>query len=153
SPRTGRGGPGHDLPGDDRDDGRQGLLDLARRQDAARDAVRRHPARNPGQGGGDPLPEDGARQIRPDGPGRGGLTMPDRPSPFKSRPTPSVGRVRLGDGREYAPACTLAVYEQVAWHVHERAAAGVSTGELWKALPALPYTQINVALAFLAERG
>jgi hypothetical protein len=72
---------------------------------------------------------------------------------FEVRHNQLVRHIRLGDGREYTHACTLAVYMQVAWHVYERAAAGVSTGELWKALPALPYTQINVALAILAERG
>ena len=79
--------------------------------------------------------------------------MAQRHMTFEVRHNQLVRHVRLGDGREYTHGCTLAVFEQVVWHIHERAAAGVSTGELWKALPALPYTQINVALAFLAERG
>jgi hypothetical protein len=72
---------------------------------------------------------------------------------FEVRHHQLVRHVRLADGREYTHACTLPVFDQVAWQVQERAAAGVSTGELWKAVPALPYTQINVALAFLAEQG
>jgi hypothetical protein len=72
---------------------------------------------------------------------------------FEVRHNQLVRHVRLADGREYTHACTLPVFEQVAWHIHERAAAGVSTGELWKAFPALPFTQINVALAFLAAQG
>jgi hypothetical protein len=79
--------------------------------------------------------------------------MAPRQLTFEVRHHQLLRHVRLGDGRQYTQACTLAVFEQVAWEVQERAAAGVSTGELWKAFPALPYTQINVALAFLAEQG
>jgi hypothetical protein len=79
--------------------------------------------------------------------------MAPRQVTFEVRHGRLLRHVRLAGGRQYTHACTLAVFEQVAWQVQERPAARVSTGELCKALPALPYTQINVALAFLAERG
>ena len=50
--------------GDDRGDGRQEALDQPRRQDAARHAVQRHPARDQHQGQRRPLQEDRTRQVR-----------------------------------------------------------------------------------------
>ncbi|GIW55541.1 MAG: hypothetical protein KatS3mg082_1945 [Nitrospiraceae bacterium] len=61
---AGRDRGGHELPGDDRGDGDQGLLDQPRRQDAARDALRRHSAGDSDQGEGRPLHQDRARQVR-----------------------------------------------------------------------------------------
>ena len=55
------------------DDGRQGLLDQPRRQDARRHALLRHPARDQRQGRAVPLRQGGTRPVRlrgprPDGP-------------------------------------------------------------------------------------
>jgi hypothetical protein len=64
-----------------------------------------------------------------------------------------VRHVRLRDGRCYTQHCTLHVLILVAWLVEERGADGVTTNELWEALPDPPRTQISVALSFLKERG
>src|SRR5262249_56821812 len=64
-----------------------------------------------------------------------------------------VREVRLKDGRTYAQHCTLDVFEAVAQFVEARGADGVTTNELWTALPDLPCTQISIALAFLKDRG
>jgi hypothetical protein len=64
-----------------------------------------------------------------------------------------VRHVRLRDGRGYTQQCTLAVLEQVAGLVEARGEAGVTTPELWTALPDLPCTQVSIALAFLKDRG
>jgi hypothetical protein len=64
-----------------------------------------------------------------------------------------VRHVRFRDGRGYTQQCTGAVLEQVAWLVEARGEAGVTTPELWDALPELPCTQISIALAFLKEQG
>jgi hypothetical protein len=64
-----------------------------------------------------------------------------------------VRHVRLRDGRGYTQQCTREVLEQVAWFVEARGEAGVTTPELWAALPELPCTQISIALAFLKDRG
>jgi hypothetical protein len=64
-----------------------------------------------------------------------------------------VRHVRLKDGRAYSHRCTLDVLEQVAHHVEGRGEAGVTTSELWEALPDLACTQIAVALEFLKDRG
>jgi len=64
-----------------------------------------------------------------------------------------VRQVLFADGRGYTQICKLAVFEQVAGLIEERGNQGVTTNELWEALPDLPCTQISVALAFLKERG
>jgi hypothetical protein len=64
-----------------------------------------------------------------------------------------VRLVRLRDGRSYTQQCTRAVLEQVAWLVEARGEAGVTTPEVWAALPELPCTQLSIALAFLKDRG
>jgi hypothetical protein len=64
-----------------------------------------------------------------------------------------VRHVRLRNGRGYTQQCTRQVLEKVAWLVEARGEAGVTTPELWNALPELPCTQIAVALAFLKDRG
>ncbi len=61
--------------------------------------------------------------------------------------------VRFPDGRSYTHHCTLEVLQEVAWVVEERGQAGVTTHELWEALPNSPCTQIALALAFLKDRG
>ena len=60
--------------------------------------------------------------------------------------------VRMPDGRAYTHRCTQAVYREVAWAVEERAAAGVTMSSLAESTGA-PYTQVNVALEFMKERG
>jgi len=62
-------------------------------------------------------------------------------------------QVRLKDGRTYTQHCTLEVFEAVAQLVEARREDGVTTNELWSALPDLPCTQISIALAFLKDRG
>ncbi len=42
---------------------------------------------------------------------------------------------------------------EVAWLAEERGERGVTTNELWEALPEQPCTQIFVALEFLKEIG
>ncbi len=72
---------------------------------------------------------------------------------FEVRRGRLVRHVTLANGRGYVQHCTRDVFEQVACLVAERGEAGVTTGELWEALPNLPCTQISIALAFLKERG
>ena len=64
-----------------------------------------------------------------------------------------VRHVRLTDGRGYTHHCTLDVLRHVAWCIKQCGPDGVTTNELWDALPDLPCTQISVALDFLKDRG
>jgi len=64
-----------------------------------------------------------------------------------------VRHVERADGRAYTHRCGLAALQEVCWFVDEHARDGVTTGELWDALPDLPATQVSVALEFLKERG
>jgi hypothetical protein len=64
-----------------------------------------------------------------------------------------VRYVTLDDGREYVHRASLDSIEEVAWYAEENAKEGVTTGELWEALPNFPATQISVALDFLKDRG
>ncbi len=64
-----------------------------------------------------------------------------------------VRQVRLTDGRGYTQHCTSDVLGQVACLVEGRGEDGITTNELWDALPDLPCTQISIALAFLKDRG
>lgn len=64
-----------------------------------------------------------------------------------------VRHVELADGRTYTHRCSLDALKEVAWHVEEHAQDGVTTNELWDALPNFPATQLSVALEFLKERG
>jgi hypothetical protein len=64
-----------------------------------------------------------------------------------------VRHVELKDGRNYTHRCELATLKEVCWYVEEHATEGITTGELWDALPDLPATQLSVALEFLKERG
>ncbi len=61
--------------------------------------------------------------------------------------------VRQANGNSYTQACTLPVFEEVAWYIQDHPETGVSSNDLWKALPSLPFTQIHVALAFLTHVG
>lgn len=64
-----------------------------------------------------------------------------------------VRTATLKDGRSYVHRCALETLREVAWWIEEHGADGVTTNELWDALPDLPATQISVALEFLKERG
>ncbi len=64
-----------------------------------------------------------------------------------------VRQVRLQDGRGYTQHCTLDVLTQVAGLLEQCRQTGITTNELWEALPELPCTQISIALAFLKDRG
>jgi hypothetical protein len=64
-----------------------------------------------------------------------------------------VRHVELRDGRTYTHRCDLAALKEVCRYVEEHAKDGVTTGELWDALPDQPATQLSVALEFLKERG
>src|SRR5262249_16713755 len=72
---------------------------------------------------------------------------------FEVRRGRLVRQVRLQDGRTYTQQCTLDAFEAVAQRVEARREVGVTTNELWSALPDLPCTQISIALAFLKDRG
>src|SRR5262245_56438925 len=72
---------------------------------------------------------------------------------FEVRRGRLVRQVRLKDGRTYTQHCTSDVLEAVAQFVEARGADGVTTNELWAALPDLPCTQVSIALAFLKDRG
>jgi hypothetical protein len=61
--------------------------------------------------------------------------------------------VRQTNGRSYTHTCTLAVFEEVAWYIQDHPQTGVSSNDLWKRFPNLPFTQIHVALAFLTHLG
>ena len=59
-------------------------------------------------------------------------------------------------GRDYVHRCTRDIFRNVAFTIEEQAAAPGSCGttleELVAAMDA-PFTQVNVALAFMKERG
>ena len=54
--------------------------------------------------------------------------------------------------RNYVHRCTRDVYREVAFTIEEVAAGGTTLEELVAAMDA-PFTQVNVALAFMKERG
>ena len=61
---------------------------------------------------------------------------------------------RRGDDRSYCHRCTLATYEIVAHAVEETPFEGEgTTAELIVNQEDLPFTQANVAMEFLKERG
>jgi hypothetical protein len=64
-----------------------------------------------------------------------------------------VRHVELAYGRAYTHRCSLETFQEVVWYVDEHAKDGVTTGELWDALPDYPATQLSVAFKFLKERG
>jgi len=56
------------------------------------------------------------------------------------------------DGRGYTHRCDRQTYEAVARAIEEAGQAGTTLEPLARSLD-LPYTQVNVALGFLKERG
>jgi hypothetical protein len=64
-----------------------------------------------------------------------------------------VRHVQRADGRAYTHRCELPALQEVCWYVEEHTKDGVTTGELWDAMPDWPATQLSVALEFLKERG
>jgi hypothetical protein len=63
--------------------------------------------------------------------------------------------VSFRDGHAYTHRCTRQVYESVAYAIEERAGSGgggVTLESIAAALD-LPFTQVNVALEFMKERG
>ncbi|MEX0654858.1 MAG: hypothetical protein WD534_12625 [Phycisphaeraceae bacterium] len=58
----------------------------------------------------------------------------------------------FSDREGYIHRCTRKVYEDVAYAIEERAKEGVTLDSLVEALDA-PFTQVNVALEFMKERG
>lgn len=63
-----------------------------------------------------------------------------------------VRTVYFPDGRSYTHRCTRATFEAVAHAIEEHAKEGVTLESLAEALD-LPFTQVNVALEFMKERG
>ncbi|MBI1371812.1 MAG: hypothetical protein GC159_03505 [Phycisphaera sp.] len=60
--------------------------------------------------------------------------------------------VAFSDGRSYTHRCTREVFEEVAYAIEQRATEGATLDPLAKALD-LPFTQVNVAMEFMKERG
>jgi len=59
-----------------------------------------------------------------------------------------------GDGRAYTHRCAKDIFETVAWAMEELPREGDGTTLMHIAKrEALPFTQVNVALEFLKERG
>ena len=63
-----------------------------------------------------------------------------------------IRTVTLPDGRTYTHRCSRKVYENVAYQVEEWSDRGATMEELAVAIDA-PYSQVNVTLEFLKERG
>ena len=65
-----------------------------------------------------------------------------------------VRTVSGADGRSYTHRCELPVYEQVAWHLEQTPAEGRGTtlSEI-VSTQGVPFTQADVTLSFLGERG
>lgn len=61
--------------------------------------------------------------------------------------------VTFPNGKGYVHRAELDVIKEVCWFVEERGDDGVTTGELWDALPQFAATQISVALDFLKDVG
>ena len=55
-------------------------------------------------------------------------------------------------GRDYVHRCTRDIFREVAFTIEEQAAGGTTLEELVAAMDA-PFTQVNVAFAFMKERG
>lgn len=63
-----------------------------------------------------------------------------------------VRTVRFPDGRTYTHRCTRDTFREVAYGIEERAAGGVTLEIIVQDLD-LPFTQVNVAMEFMKERG
>jgi len=56
-------------------------------------------------------------------------------------------------GRPYVQRCDRASFEDVVRTVEDRGDDGITTNELWEALPDVPCSRVSVAFDFLKERG
>jgi hypothetical protein len=54
--------------------------------------------------------------------------------------------------RNYLHRCTRDIFREVAYAIEDHAAGGTTLEQIVDAIDA-PYTQVNVALAFMKERG
>jgi hypothetical protein len=63
-----------------------------------------------------------------------------------------VRTVTLPSGRTYTHRCTRDIFREVAYAIEERAGGGVTMEIVADAIDA-PYTQVNVAMEFMKERG
>jgi hypothetical protein len=54
--------------------------------------------------------------------------------------------------RNYVHRCTRDIFRKVAYAIEDHAAGGTTLEQIVQAIDA-PYTQVNVALAFMRERG
>jgi hypothetical protein len=61
--------------------------------------------------------------------------------------------VTTDQGRPYTHACDNAVFEEAAWQIQQLGGRRFSRPELRAALPQVPHTQLDVALAFLKHYG
>jgi hypothetical protein len=64
-----------------------------------------------------------------------------------------LGQVHRKDGRDFAPAFTQRISDQVAWFLQEQGEAGASMYTLRTTVPELRFTWVHVALSFLADQG
>jgi hypothetical protein len=80
--------------------------------------------------------------------------IPNRDINFRHEDGCLVRTVTGTDGRTYTHRCELTAFEKVAWALEETPAQGRGAGlnEI-AAAEGLPHTQVDVALAFLQERG
>jgi hypothetical protein len=69
------------------------------------------------------------------------MPRPKRVETFAVHRGRLVRHVERSDGRAYAQHCSLDALKEVAWFIEERGERGVTTNELWEALPDLPCTQ------------
>ncbi|MCC7409312.1 MAG: hypothetical protein IT442_14700 [Phycisphaeraceae bacterium] len=80
-------------------------------------------------------------------------SLENRDIEFRATPGGMLERyVKLPDGREYAHRCSEDVFKEVAAHIDEHLDQGVTMTALADVIDA-PYTQVNVALELLKERG
>lgn len=56
-------------------------------------------------------------------------------------------------GKPYVQRCDRETFEEVVRTIEERGEDGITTNELWEALPDVPCSRVSVALDFLKERG
>ena len=80
--------------------------------------------------------------------------LKDRDITFRHEDGCLVRTVAGADGRTYTHRCAKEAFETVAWAMEElpREGDGTTLRQIAKK-EALPFTQVNVALEFLKERG